>query len=253
MNQPSQEPLTNERLRPPPINPRAATADRKPRGCLFWGCATILCLVFLLTGLLTWGGYKVARIIRENTDEKPLSLPAPDLTDAEIAEVKTRVDIFLRAMQTGQDAPPLTLTEDEATAFLWESDEEGYFRDNVLLRFPDDRVAVLTSVPLSFLPFGMGTGRYLNAAAAILITVKHGVLFATLDSLTLKDHRFTEKDLAGARTRNLAKELYEDVDTARMLARIQDIRIGEGLLHIELTPAGTAPPAPDFGTEQTDV
>lgn len=253
MDQQSYPPTSGSGMQPAPIGPAAGRPEKKPRGCLFWGCATILCLCLILSALIAYGIHRLDRFIGENTEARALELPRPDVNAAELAEVQARVEIFMRAMQTGQDAPPLVLTEDEATAWLWALDEDDILRGRVLLRFSEDRLGVFASVPLDVLPFGMGSGRYFNAAASFEAFMKNGLLFITLDSFSIKDHRFTDKDLAEIKNENLAEELYKDPETAHMMSRIKSVQFGRGRVRIELKSPEGAPEPPDLGGEQTDV
>src|SRR6266436_2358034 len=95
------------------------TTEQQPikrrRGCLFYGCLTSCILVLVvLAGLLL--GY--LKILNSFTDTKPMPPPTVNLGEAEIAQIRQRVDAFSQDIRSGRTPNPLTLSGDELNALI---------------------------------------------------------------------------------------------------------------------------------------
>src|SRR5215831_13228140 len=96
---------------------------KKRRGCLFYGCLTAFVLMLLvLLGLLV-GGRVLKKMYTDFTDDHPIPLPAVKLSDAEVKELRKRVDDFRQSVRAGKPTKPLELSPDEINALIATDDD----------------------------------------------------------------------------------------------------------------------------------
>src|ERR1041384_6457145 len=137
------------------------TPKKSGHGCLFWGgiIAGVLLLFAVLLGFA--GFYYVKHLINEYTDTKPISMPAVQLSDAEVKILRERVDTFDKAVKAGKHVEPLILTADEINALIAKNNKSA---SPILLyfNFNEDRVQAQLSLPLDGIGIGMLRGRYFN-------------------------------------------------------------------------------------------
>jgi len=95
------------------------TTEQQPikrrRGCLFYGCLTSCILVLVvLAGLIL--GY--LKILNSFTDTKPTALPTVDMSDADMQQVRQRVDTFRNDVRSAHATQPLSLSANEINALI---------------------------------------------------------------------------------------------------------------------------------------
>src|SRR5260370_8823865 len=95
------------------------TTEQQPinrrRGCLFYGCLTSCILVLVvLAGLIL--GY--LKILNSFTDTKPIALPTVDMSDADMQQVRQRVDAFRNDVRSAHPTHPLYLSPNTTNALI---------------------------------------------------------------------------------------------------------------------------------------
>jgi len=209
-----------------PESPRAG----KKRGCLFYGCLIAAILALIIIIVVAIGGYSLyrftTRIVEQYTDAAPMALPQPKLDEAQVKELKQRVENFKKEAENGQEAT-LTLTGDELTALL-QSDE--HFKDRVAVKVEGDKLKGQVSLPFDFPGLGR---RYFNGSATLKASLENGVLIVTVDQAEVKGQPVPENVMGHLRKQNLAQDAYKNEQNARALRRLKSLQIKDGTIIIE--------------------
>lgn len=204
---------------PPPI--------RKRRGCLFYLGIT-LAVLLLLGCLLT---FLTVRFIKGQitayTDSAPMTLPKVEMADAEFKRLEERVTAFGKALDQGQPAQPLILTEREINALLTRKPEAKELADKIYVSLKDNQVTGQVSFPLAGLGW-IAKDRYLNGEAAFNVSLQNGVLIVTAQEVKVKGKSLPETFMSQVRQENLAKDAYKDPKNAAAISKLERIEVKDG-------------------------
>ena len=166
----------------------AYDAQPRGRGCLFYGCITVVVLALLLGVGLALGalvGYRTMIKYRDMyTALAPAPLPKLALSESEREEAVERAKEFRDAVEEEKKVEPLTLTGDDLNALI---QEEPKLKDRVFLALDDDKIKAKVSLPLDeFWDASLVEGRYLNGEAEIKLRLRNGALKLELVSMLVK-------------------------------------------------------------------
>jgi hypothetical protein len=217
---------------PPPM-----PSPSKKHGCFFYGCLTAIIAAVLIAIIGGVGAYyamkTLAGLAVEYTEAAPAQLPKVEVSPSEHGALQKRVSDFEAALNGGQPAA-LTLTGNELNALIAGDASKSAWKNRVRFAIEGGNLKCQLSMPLDDMAkvpgFGNLKGRYLNGSAAVKASMDTGVLFVTLQSLEVKGKPLPEQFLAALRKENLAKEAYNDKDSARFLNRLEGLKIQDGTL-----------------------
>ena len=218
-------------------------AERKPKGCVFYGCLAagiVAVLGVLLIGALLFFTYKMlGDFVRDYGEDAPRPVAVAELPADQLDAIKARVDAFRAAISTDKPdkpAEPLVLTSTEVNALI---DSNPDLKGVVAADFAGDKIRGQVSFPLAKVGF---PGRFLNGTATFDVRIDHGLLLVTLDTLEVKGKPIPETVMSKLRMENLFKE-KNDPATASKLARIEKIEVKDSKLIITPKPPGPPPPS----------
>ena len=217
--------------------PVVVNSDKKKgRGCLFYGCLTVIVIALLMGGLVTYGLWKLKEVGLGYTDREPLMFETETASPERVEEIKDKIEGFHTAVKNGEGEGYLSLSAEEVNALinsyhLFEGQGGG-----IRVSFEEERIQGQVSLPLEGLPLGLGEGRYLNGSATFKVWCEGGLLVLTVDSLEVKGRQIPEIVMSEIRKANLAKDMYKDADRAKMLRRLKRVEVQEGKLLIEVEP-----------------
>lgn len=212
-----------------------APAVKKPRSFLFYLAVAVgILLLSSLAAVLGLGLYARGLIIA-NTDAAPAALPpAPEMTDAEYAELSKKVDAFREGLRSGGDIPELSLRASDINALIARrSTSTDRVGDMVRVAIAGDKIRADLTLPLDKAPLPLPRGRFLNASASFDVSMKDGVLIVTADGLSLKGKPLAPALLSRLRSENLARDAYRDPKNAEALRRIGGIEIKDDVIVIK--------------------
>jgi len=209
---------------------------KKGQGCFFYGCLTLIVLFLIVAGLGTYGIWKLKETAIGYTDTQPLRVESKRIPPERAEEIKAKITRFYEAVQKGQGSGALTLTADEVNALVNSYQRFEKLGGGVQISFQDEEIKGQVSIPLEGLPLGFGAGKYLNGTAAFKVWAEEGLVVASIDSLEVKGKKVPEMIMAELRKQNLARDLYKDVEKARMLKRLKRVEVKDGKLAIEVEP-----------------
>ena len=206
------------------------------RGCLFYGCLTVVILGIFVVAGITFGIWKLKEYALSYTDTMPREFARVIIPPEKIAEFSERIDAFSSAVKEGKNTGPLVLTAEEVNALIYDHMGFKELKGGIQVSFNDDKIKGQVSIPLDKLVFGLGEGRYLNGSASFNVSCENGVLIVALDSLEVKGRQVPDIIMSQLRSENLAKNLYKDVENAKLIKRLKRIQLRDGKLIIEAGP-----------------
>ena len=130
----------------------------------------------------------------------------------------------------------------------------------------DGNIQANISIPADQVPGG--AGRFFNADAAVEVSMEDGVLIVKVVDAKIKGEPLPEAFMKGLAGENLAKEIYDDPDAAKILNHFDSIEVIDDAIHLRLkqddppTPTDSAIPAeapaisaeePSTAAEQTPL
>jgi hypothetical protein len=208
-------------------------SDEKPqrgRGCLFYGClAGIVCLVAILAAFLL-GLHQLKRMLTELTDSGPTPLPSTQMSPAEIAQVRDRVNAFNDAVRPRRAGEPLALNAAEINALIATNPDLRPLKGKVYVTIENGVLKGQVSLPLDQLGLRVFRGRYLNGAGNFIISLQNGALQVTPDNIVVKGKPLPAIYLDKLRTVNLAAAFNTDPRASSALSYLQDIQVKDGRL-----------------------
>jgi len=229
------------------ISNEPVTEKKSSRSCCLYGC--LFLVLFMLVGTIGGGlaGYWWFKgQVNRYTADSAADLPTVELSEAELADVQSRIDKFKETIEDGDSPSDLVLTADEINAMIANDDD---LRGRVFVTIEEGQVGGEVSVPTDFLPGGKG--RFFNASATFDVSLENGVLIVTLSGAEVKGEKVPPQFIEGMSKENLAKELYKDPEAAATLRRIESISIEHD--RIILKPRASVPNAEATSTEETST
>jgi hypothetical protein len=201
----------------------------KKRGCLFYGCLSLViaALLVIVVGIL--GYFFLKRTtegwVRNYTDAGPAQLERVEYSREQTDVLQRKAAEFQRALETGTNVIELTLTTDDLNALI---STQPQLKDKLLVRIDNDQVRGDISMPLSNLgPLKLG-GRYLNGSVIFQVVLTNGVLDVRLHDVQVKNKPLPPLVLNELKKNNLAMEFQKDPKAASDIAKYDTIQITNG-------------------------
>lgn len=224
----------------------SAMAPRKKRGCLFYGCLTMVAVgvVALLTLLLAL--YFTTRWVNKTltglTEAKPTAFRTVDYSPAEKEALQQRMGGFFQAADRGQGGVELVLTARDLNYLISQNPE---VRERLFVDIQDDRIRGQVSLPLEqIIPpelrprLGVLRGRYLNGTAVFRVALEEGALDVRVEELEAAGKPLDKIPLVGRlvtelKQRNLANEpQVNSSDTSNLLYRCESLVVKDGSIRL---------------------
>lgn len=204
--------------------------NKFPWGCLLGGCLTVFVLMVggvVATGLA--GYWFLSSQVAKYTSETPKELPMVELSADELQELEQRVEVFQDQIESGETPDQLILTADDINALISQDEQ---LKGKVYVTIGDGQVSAEVSIPTDMIPGAQG--RFFNGSVTVDAALDDGVLIVTLQDAEVNGEAVPENIMQGFRRENLAKDLYKDPESARVLAKFESLVIQDD--QIILTP-----------------
>lgn len=205
------------------------------KGCWFYGCITLVVLLVLGAVGAFFAVRYVARtvtaMVQQYSQPEPLKLPEIALSPEEKRDLKQRAEVFTTAMNSSKsDAHELSLSGDELTQLLADSDPSGLLAKAVRLRIEGSDLRGTISFPLEKLGLAQMGGRYLNGEGVFDISLQQGNLKVSLKELQIQGKPLPASALAPLRSANLADQFNADPKLRAKLDGFDSIQVKDGRL-----------------------
>jgi hypothetical protein len=208
---------------------------KEPRGCFFYGCLTLIVLAVLMLIIAALGGYfayrTYYRLMEQYTSPTPMTLAKVEMSEDDRKALRERFDAFKKALDQGEDAEPLVLNSDELNVLVAEATE---MEETVHFVIEGNKLMGEISLPLSKLGLPGMAGRYFNGKATFLASLHEGLLLVRADSAEVNGVPLSEEFMGALRNENLAKDVANKPENARLLNKLESIDVKDG--HVTITP-----------------
>lgn len=206
----------------------------KKRGCLFYGCLTLI-FVGLLGVVLTYLGYRyamntVSKLVNEYTDTTPALIEKVEISQPQLAELRQRVATFGEALDSQKTVRELALSADDINALLAHDPAYKEFQGKFFVVIDGDRVKGKLSLPLEDLGPLKLKGRYLNGEAGFKVSLVNGVLLVTLETVEVKGKALPGPIFAELKKQNLAQDILQNPKNAEMVQKFDSIQVKDGMV-----------------------
>src|SRR6185437_13350887 len=210
-------------------------ADSQPqqkRGCLFYigVIAAVLVVVFALGAIF---GIRYAhQMVGQLTDKDPVPLPTTQLPEAQMFELKDRVDTFRDAVKNGEPAEPLELSADELNALIATDPAFASLKNHLYVIISSNQLSAKISFPAEDLGLVRLRGRYVNADGLFEVRLTNDQLEIRADLLKVKGKLLPRNIMREIARENLADRFNQDPRASAGLRKLKAIEVKDGKLVI---------------------
>ncbi len=206
--------------------------QKRRRGCLLFGGITLLVMVTVVL-LGAYFGLRYARkLANQLTDTQPMVLPTTQLPQAQMFQLRDRVDTFRDAVRDGDATPPLELSSDELNSLIATDPALAELKNHLYVTIKTNEL----QAQISFLAEDVGLqalrGRYVNGSGVFTVGLTNSELNISAVSLTTKGKPVPRHVMREITAENLASKFNADPRASAGLKKIQAIEVKDGKLII---------------------
>ena len=206
--------------------------NSKGRGCLFYGCLTLL-VVFLAGAIaMYFAGRYVYKKAVSYTSTAPAALPKTEMPAEKLAELQQRVTAFGDALKDQKTSQAISLTADELNALFANDPSFKDFKDKFHVAVDGNKIKGSLSLPLKGIGWGLDD-RYLNGAATLKVALSNGQLIVNLDALEVNGQPVSESFMTNVRLKNLAQDAMNNPQNAAAIRKFESIEVEGGKITIK--------------------
>jgi len=222
------------------------------RGCFFYGCVFAGVGVLIMMTLCGVGGFfayqAMDQVVTQYTGTEPVPLPKLEVSKEQQAALRDRVAAFRKALDAGEETPPLELSSDDVNALI---EQNGDFKDKIYVTLEGDKIKGKVSLPLDKIGenipiFGrLVMGRYLNGEAELKASLQNGEPIVHIEALSVNGKDLPEEMMAKLREENLAKDAKRNPKNAELVRQLESVEVKDGKVIIKARSKDKRAPAPD--------
>lgn len=214
-----------------------SNSQKRTLGCFAYGCITVVILAVVgIVAVSYWAKNAFDGLVDTYTDAAPLELPIVEIADADLGELKDRVDVFRKAVDENESEARLELTADELNALILHDSQLEDLKGKVYLDIKDKQLVGEISLPLGELDVPFGEGRYLNGYGVFDVSLGRRGLKVFVKALEVNGNSLPEEFMGGLMGENLLKNAKFDDDTEAFLERLRTFEILEDRVLLEIAP-----------------
>jgi len=188
-------------------------------------------LLISVLGLLVGLRY-AKKMFNDYTDTKPVPLPELQMSQAEIDQVRQRVDAFRQAVRAKNATPALTLSADDINALIATDPDLQPVKGKLYVMIEGDQLKGQVSVPMEQVGLPIFRGRYLNGTGTFRVLVRNGILRLTAEKLVVKGKPLPDNYMKEIRQQNLARDINNNPRATVALDAIKEVQVKDGRLII---------------------
>jgi hypothetical protein len=219
----------------------SAQAKKSGRGCLFYGVLVVAVLLLVVVFAALMGVRYARNLVTQITDTEPMTLPAVEMSEADINRLQRRIERFRVAIQRGEAVEPLAVTAGEINALIATDPDVAAFRDRLYVFIEGGQLRAHMSFPAPELGLEMLRGRYVNATGTFAVALRDGHLRINAVALEARGKPVPENIMRRIRAVNIARELNDDPRVAGGLEHLSAIQVKDEQMLI--VPLNVAEPA----------
>lgn len=210
------------------------TDNRKHQdgNCFLWGCAGVVVITMVVVIGASVALYLAYRnVYEEYTSADPIELPVVEATQEEIDALLAKVETFGEALDTGETADPLVLSERDINILIQHHKDLDKINDKMYVTIPDDEITGQMSVPLSELP-GF-SGRYFTGVATFDVRLSDGRLEVYVESAEIAEKAVPDTVMEQVRADNLAADFQREMpELQEYIDKLESVIVSDGKVTI---------------------
>ncbi len=213
------------------------TNPPKKRGCLFYGCLTLIIVGLAVAAMITIGIFyakkKLLALVDDYTDAAPQTIETITYPPPERAALQTRLTAFKEAIDKSRAGDELVLTATDLNVLIGENAD---LKGKLFVTFEDDQVKAKVAMPLDAVSEALGfqklKGRYLNGAGALRVALEAGQLDVRVESIQVRNKPLPAIIMTELKKNNLARDANRNPEQAKELQKYDSLRIQDNKLII---------------------
>ncbi|MEX2580684.1 MAG: hypothetical protein WD342_16625 [Verrucomicrobiales bacterium] len=231
-------PLTPDDPNLPPASGSSGNGGKVAIGCGV-GCLAVLVVggiiaYFIFTTVKT----RIAEGVENYTAVQPVAIEPPRIAENEIEDAIARFDAFRGAMDRGEQAAPLVLTDDDINALLFHHPSFKEVAGKTKVSIENDQLKSTVSlnlddleIPVKFIADAV-EGKYFNGEVTLSIDMVAGRPTAFIENLEVNGMSPPEEAMAAFGQENLLKEARTDPEMKKFFDKIEELEIENNRLVI---------------------
>lgn len=209
---------------------QVAAATPKKRGCLFYGCLTVLVLACLSALGIYFGiEYLFSNVIQRYTSTTQLTLPTSHYNPADYPALKARLKEFTTGVSTGTGPKELSLTQDEINAIISSEPDLKEIKNMLFVQIQGDQLGGKISIPFDGLGF---PGRFLTGEAKFKVALENGMAEVQLNSLVINGAELSQTILDQLNKTDIIGQIYKERENREAIKKLESISTKDGRLII---------------------
>lgn len=213
------------------------TNPPKKRGCLFYGCLTLIIVGLAVAAMLTIGFFvakkKLLALVDDYTDPAPQPIETITYPPPERESLQTRLTAFKEAIDKNRAGEELVLTATDLNVLIGENAD---VKGKLFITLEDDQVKAKVAMPLDALGdvtgFAKLKGRYLNGSGALRVALEAGQLDVRVESIQVRNKPLPAIIMTELKKNNLARDVNRNPEQARELQKYDSLRIQDNKIII---------------------
>lgn len=205
----------------------------KKRGCLFYGCLSLVIVGLLATVVLVSGYFLAKRtynnLVNDFTAATPEPIESVSYPPAENEALQQRLQAFKTTLDSGKGELELVLTAADLNALIAENPE---LKGKLFVMIEGDKVRGKVSWPLPDVGPLKLKGRYLNGMVTFRVSLEGGVLNVGLDDIKVKSNALPAVVVSEFKKQNLAQEFQKDPKQQAEIRKFESIRIEDDKVYL---------------------
>ncbi len=207
-----------------------ASAGKKPRGCLFWGC--LAAAIIGLLGIVAVGlGLRAMRKqVLGITDPAPADIPVARVQASQARRIRAKALAFQTALRQGRRGT-FRFTADDLNGMIATDKGAQSLRGKTFLTIEGNRLIADACLPLDRVP-GL-RGRYINGKVELDVQVRNGRLEVYPLDIVVKGKPLPPRLMKVFKARNLAEQFTADPNVRNALAHIESLKVENGAIVVK--------------------
>ena len=171
-------------------------------------------------------------LVEQLTDKDPVQLPTSQLPEAQMFQLKDRVDTFRDAVKSGEATEPLELTGDELNALIATDPAFASLKNHLYVAIIGNELHAQISFKAEDIGLDRLRGRWVNADGVFDVRLAENELRIMALSLMVRGKPVPRNIMREVARENLADKFNQDPRAAAGLKKLQAIEVKDGKLVI---------------------
>lgn len=202
------------------------------KGCIIAGCSILFAIVLgvvIIIGALSYSAYQTAK---SYTAAAPMDIPVYEPTAEEEENVKEKV-ATLRDAINNKKSVEVVFTQNDINTVIATHEKAKELAGNFAVEIKGDVVKATGSLPLKKINSPLFKDRYINGTFSLKPNLKNGFLKLFPVDIEVNGEPLPADFMSKLRQQNIAKEINNDPEKAKVLEKFKSIIVKDGKIIVE--------------------